>query len=85
MVDQLCRAPRVDLLPKSIDDHIHDIGAGVEVIIPRVFSDQCPGHHVARVPHEVFEHGVLFRRHFDELTAAADLMCAGIELEIAHR
>src|SRR5262245_28380850 len=55
----LPRVPRVDLLPQPIDHHVDDVGAGIEVVVPGVLGDERPRHDSARVPHQVFQDGVL--------------------------
>src|SRR3954469_23923058 len=50
-VHQLLGVPGVHLLAQPVDHHVHDVGAGVEVIVPGILGDQRPGHHPAGVPH----------------------------------
>src|SRR5688500_17829796 len=66
-VHQLMGVSGVDLLPQPVDDHIHDVGPGIEVIVPGIFGDEGAGHDPAGVPHEIFENGVLLRREIDPL------------------
>src|SRR6185295_17367606 len=65
-VHQLFGVPRDDLLAQPVDDHIDDVGPGVEVIVPGVLGDQGPGHHSARVPHQVLQHRVFFGGELDQ-------------------
>ncbi len=39
-VDQLEGKTGVHLFPQTVDDHVDNIGAGIEVIVPGVLSDQ---------------------------------------------
>src|SRR6476469_3160980 len=64
-VHQLLRMPRVDFLAQPVDDHIDDVGARIEVVIPRVLGDQGPRHHPGGMPHEILEDGVLLGRELD--------------------
>ena len=74
---------RVDLLAEPVDHDVHDVGAGIEVVVPRVLGDERPGHHPPRVPHQVLEDGVLLGRQVDGLARASDLPRAGVQLEVA--
>src|ERR1700752_743406 len=82
-VHQLLRMTRVDLLPQPVDHHVHDVGARIEVVIPRVLGDERAGHHPSRMPHQVLEDSVLLWRQVHALARAPDLARGGVELEIA--
>src|SRR3989442_6097276 len=68
-MDQLGFAPVVDFLAQPRDHDVHDVRAGVEVVVPGVLRDQSPRHDATLVAHEVLEHGVFFGRELDELPA----------------
>src|SRR5207244_2826310 len=80
-VNQLGFFGVIDLLAQPGDDHVHDVRAGIEVIIPGVFGDQRAGHHPALMAHQVLEHGVFLRRELDALAVAGDLATARVEDE----
>src|SRR4029077_6375584 len=82
-VYQLLGLPRIDLLAQPIDHHVHDVGAGIKVVIPGILSDRRTGHDLAGVPHEVLEDGVLLGGELDPLARPADLARGHIELEVA--
>src|SRR5438477_1385955 len=83
-VNQLGFPGVIDLLPQSCDHHVYDVRAGIEVVVPGVFGDQCPRHHTALMPHEVLEHRVLLRRQLDALAVARDLPAAGVQHQTIH-
>src|SRR5439155_20773745 len=83
-VDQLGFAPVVDLLAQPRDHDVHDVRAGVEMVVPSVLRDQGPRHHAALVAHEVLEHGVFFRGELDELPAAPHFAAPGVERQVRH-
>src|SRR5512138_629515 len=83
-VHQLLRVARVDLLAEPVDHHVHDVGAGVEVVVPGVLGDEGPRHDPAGVAHEVLQHRVLLRGEVDPLARPAHLAGGGIELELAY-
>src|SRR5580698_6155238 len=60
----------VDLLAQVVDHDVHDVGAGIEVVPPRILGDQGPAHDFAGVPHEVLQHRVFFWREFDRCAVA---------------
>src|SRR5438309_7080501 len=78
-VNQLGFFGVIDLLTQPGDDHVHDVRAGIEVIIPGVFGDQRAGHHPALMAHQVLEHGVFLRRELDALTVAGHLATARVQ------
>src|SRR5947209_4608495 len=78
-VNQLGFFGVIDLLTQPGDDHVHDVRAGIEVIIPGVFGDQRAGHHPALMAHQVLEHGVFRRRELDALTVAGHLATARVQ------
>src|SRR5215203_6136943 len=51
-VHQLLSMRGVHLLAQPVDDHVDDVGSGIEVVVPGVFGNQRPRHDSARVPHE---------------------------------
>src|SRR5262245_26206889 len=51
-VDQLGATAAVDLLAQPGDHHVHDVGPGIEVIVPRILGDQRTRHHASLVPDE---------------------------------
>src|SRR5688500_1110985 len=52
-VHQLLRVPGIDLLAQAVDDHIDDVSAWVEVVIPGVLGDESTRHNPPRVAHQV--------------------------------
>src|SRR5256886_3444360 len=52
-VNQLRLAGVVDLLPQPRDHHVHDVRAGVEMVVPGVFGDERPRHDAPLVAHQV--------------------------------
>src|SRR6476661_6245315 len=83
-VHQLLGVTRVHLLAEPVDHHVHDVGAGIEVIVPRVFGDEGPRHDPSRVPHEVLEDRVLLGGEVDGLAGPPHAPRGGIQLEVAH-
>src|SRR3954468_5544463 len=83
-VHQLVGLSGVHLFAQPVDHHVHDVGAGVEVIVPRILGDQRPGHHPAGVAHEILQHGVLLGRELDSLPTPPDLPGLTVQLQIAH-
>src|SRR5690242_18903525 len=71
--DQPLLMTRVDLLAEMVDHYVHDVGARIEMIAPRVFGDERPAHHATGVAHEVLEHRVFLRRELDRFAGALDL------------
>src|SRR2546422_8677391 len=67
-VNQLGFAPVVDLLAQPCDHDIHDVRAGVEVVVPGVLRDQGPRHDAALVAHRSEE-------HTSELQSRLHLVC----------
>src|SRR5947209_20595097 len=57
-MNQLRLAARVDLLAQPGDHYVHDVGAGIEVVIPGVFGDQRPRHDAALMACQILEDGV---------------------------
>src|ERR687897_562996 len=82
-VHQLLRVTGIDFLPEPIDNHVHDVGSRVEVIVPGVFSDQSARHHAAGVPHQILQYGVLLWSEVDPLPRASHLARRHVELQIA--
>src|SRR6185369_1578024 len=74
----------VHLLPETVDHHVHDVGPGIEVIVPGVLGDQGPRHHPPDVPHQVLEDGKFLVGELDRLSAPGDFAGVEVELEIAH-
>jgi len=64
------------------DHHVHDVGSGVEVVVPGVLGDQRPRHDAPLVAHQVFEDCVLLRRQIDGLAAALHLAAPGVERQV---
>src|SRR5947207_4774111 len=83
-VHQLLRVARVHLLAEPVDHHVHDVRAGIEVIIPRIFGDKGSRHDPSRVPHEVLQHRVLLGSEVDGRAGAPHAAGGGVELEVAH-
>src|SRR6476646_11341749 len=57
-VHPLLGVARVHLLAEPVDHHVHDVGAGIEVIVPGILGDEGPAHHPAGVAHQVLQHRV---------------------------
>src|SRR5215217_3350127 len=83
-VHQLMGLSGVHLLAQSVDHHIHNVGAGVEVIVPGVLGNQRAGHYPAGVPHEILQHGVLLGRELDPLPTPPDLPSLTVQLQVTH-
>src|SRR5947209_7709977 len=83
--DHLVMMLGVDLLAKMIDDDIDNVRPWIEVITPRILSDQRATHDAATVSHEILQDGVFLGCQLDQLSAATDLPRALIELEITDR
>src|SRR5690349_4572106 len=52
-VDHLRLAAVVELLAQPVDHHVDDVGAGIEVVIPRILGDQRARHHPPVVAQQV--------------------------------
>ena len=78
------RRALVDLLAEPVDDDVHDVGAGVEVVVPHVLGDEGAAHHPAEVADQVGEDGVLLRRQLDGLAGAGHLAAAGVDAQVRH-
>src|SRR5918995_23572 len=74
----------VDFLAQPVDDHVHDVGSRIEVIVPGILGDERAGHDPARMPHQILEDGVFLGRELDPLAGTADLARFPIQLEITH-
>src|SRR5881296_3978491 len=83
-MNELGFAPVVDLLAQPRDHDVHDVGSGVEVVVPRVFRDQRARHDAALVAHEVLEHGVFFGGEVDDFPAAPHLAAPAVEGQVRH-
>src|SRR5256885_14562040 len=83
-MNELGFAPVVDLLAQPRDPDVHDVGTGVEVVVPRVFRDQRARHDAALVAHEVLEHGVFFGGEVDDFPAAPHLAAPAVEGQVRH-
>src|SRR5438874_1839647 len=81
-VDQLGVAPVVELLAQPCDHDVHDVRAGVEMVVPGVLRDQGPRHDAALVAHQVFEHGVFFGGELDDLPASPYLAASAVALHV---
>src|SRR6266849_1168507 len=51
----------VDLVTQPADQHVHDVGLRVEVVLPDVREDHGLGDHPADITHEVLEERELAR------------------------
>src|ERR1700694_103995 len=80
-MDQLGLAALIDLLPEARDHDVHDVRAGIEVVIPGVLGDQRARHHAPVMPHQILEDRVLLRRELDPFAVARHLAAAGVERE----
>src|SRR2546426_3960681 len=83
-MDQFRLAAGVDFLAEPGDHHVHDVRAGIEVVVPGVLGDQRPRHDAALVTGEVLEGCVLLGRQLDRLAVAPHLPAAGIERHGGH-
>src|SRR6185503_6246017 len=83
-VDQFGLAAVIDLLAQARDDHVDDVRARIEVVVPRVLGDQRPRHHASLMAHQVFEHGVLFGRELDRSATPRHRAAARVEGEVGH-
>src|SRR5437867_5703133 len=81
-VDQFGVAPVIDLLAQPRDHDVHDVRAGVEVVVPGIFRDQGPRHDAALVSHEVLEHRVFLGGELEELPATPHLAAPGVERQV---
>src|SRR5262245_16548113 len=82
--DQTLLMLGVDLLAQVVDHDVDDVRSGVEVIPPSILGDQGATHDAPRVPHEILEYRVFFRREVDELVTATNLARRLIEDKVAH-
>ena len=57
--------PLVDLLAQPEHEHVDDVGARVEAVIPDVRQDHRLRHHPAGIAHQVFEQRELARTELD--------------------
>ena len=62
-----------------MDVDVHEVGAGVEVVVPDVLADLDTGEGLAGRAQQVGEERKLARGEFDDLAVAADL--AGDEVD----
>src|SRR5919108_5030820 len=83
-VNQLRLARVVDLLAQPRDYDVHDVGTGIEVIVPGVFGDEGPRHDPTVVAHQILEHRVLLGGELDEPAAAPHLAAPGVERQVGH-
>src|SRR2546422_2363654 len=83
-VDQLGFAPVVDLLAQPRDHDVHDVGAGVEMVVPGVLRDESPRHDPALMAHQVLEHRVFFGSELEELPTAPYLAAPRVERQVRH-
>ena len=76
----------VDLLAQAVDEHVDDVGARVEAVVPDVRQDHRLRHHAAGVAHQVFEQRELARPQRSMLAAAAHRAPrTQVEREVADR
>src|SRR3954464_11139682 len=78
-------ATLVQLVPKAMNQDIHDVGLRVEAIIEDVLEDRGFGDRAIRVTHEVFEQSEFSRLQFDRFAAAADFARNEVHPEVADR
>src|SRR6266568_5235796 len=83
-VDQLGFAPVVDLLAQPRDHDVHDVRAGVEMVVPGVLGDESPRHDPTLMAHQVLEHRVFFGSELEELPTAPYLAAPRVEREVRH-
>jgi hypothetical protein len=54
-MQQFRREVAVDLAPQARDEHVDDVGLGIEPVRPHVFQDHRLRDGAARAPHQEFQ------------------------------
>ena len=69
-VDESCREWLVNLSPKSTDMSFYYARLGVEVEIPYLLKEHCPGDNPTLVTHQILKQGELTRQEIDRKVGA---------------
>src|SRR6478752_2950027 len=64
-LDHLVVEVAIDFLPEAVDEHIDDIGAGVEAVVPDVRQDHRLRDDPTGVAHQILEQGQFARAQLD--------------------
>ena len=81
-VQQLLFERPIDLFPQAADQHVDDVGLGVEAVLPHVRQDHRLRHDLAGVPHQVLEERELPRPQIEHRAGPRDAPREQIEHEI---
>ena len=71
-VNELLFEWAIDLLAQPADQHVDDVGLGIEVLLPDMREDHRLRHDAACVAHQVFEERKLARPELDGRSSARD-------------
>src|SRR5689334_24172131 len=77
------RSRLAELLTKSRDVRIDDVGAGIEVHVPDFVVQLTASDYLARAEHQMLEQLELHRRKADIVGVAGDASCQAIEHEVS--
>lgn len=75
---------RVDFLAQPPDIHVHQVRAGVEIIVPDLLQNPHPPAEAARGTHQKFEQPVFARGQFDVGVAALRPAGQGVQRQVRH-
>ena len=75
---------RVNFFAQAADINVHQIRAGVEIVVPDFFENRHAPANAARRAHEKFQQPVFARGQFDFRAAALRLVGDGVERQIRH-
>src|SRR5579883_2061325 len=78
------REALVDLLPEAADMDVDDVGLRIEMIVPDIFEQHRPRHHLTGAAHKEFEQAKLAWQKVDLLPAALHCPRQQVHLDIGH-
>src|SRR5713101_1806245 len=82
-VNHLLLEVPVDLVSQPANDDVHDVGLGIETVVPHVLHDHRLGNDLARVAQQIFQQRKLARLQLDSLAPARHLARDQVQAQIA--
>ena len=83
-MDQGAFSRFIDLFPEFVDTRLHNIGLGIEIVLPDMLHNHGFGDDPGRVAHQIFQQLELLGLKFDDPFPAADLTPNQIHCQIGN-